>query len=162
MDKAQQTVGKKVRAWTRYDDDIGAMRSGTVVTNEVGRAIGRLTDDTRIVAEIDAELAARGYSDEEVHGQYERHYETQERAAIAAADTAIWDTSFTVEALPDEPVIQPSPPKPTRQPRGRRDRLAWVPVMQALAERYAGRTSSDWPIVSLTGSKRPMSTAWRS
>lgn len=63
-------AGEGVNPWTRFDDDIQAQRSGTSVTGKAGRAIGRLKDDGRIAAEIEAEFAARGIDREHVITRY--------------------------------------------------------------------------------------------
>jgi hypothetical protein len=78
--------------WTREDPNAGDLiRTGTVVSRKVGRAIGRLKDDARIIEELDQELSARGYSVEEVAGEYDRHCADLERAAIGRGTRGRYD-----------------------------------------------------------------------
>src|SRR6266498_4002184 len=99
LDRMAREDGKTGRfvQWTREDPNAGNLiRSGTVVTNDVGRAMGRLKDDARIIEELDQELSDRGYSVEEVAAEYEAHCADLERAAMAS-EHGDGDASFAVE-----------------------------------------------------------------
>jgi len=63
--------------------------SGNAVSNKAGRAMGRMKDDSRIAAELEAELAARGISHDDVLERYLVRQSPQETADEAIERAAI-------------------------------------------------------------------------
>ena len=151
--------------WTREDRNVDAVRSGTVISPKVGRAIARRNDDARIVREIAAVLAERGgYTPEEIFAEYlkwAQGYAASERAAMAeieAGTDAILGfgdaASFTISddgevetpapvtvtapvpAKPTKAPQEPREPKAPKAPKVKRDRLAWVATLQAVVTRH--------------------------
>jgi hypothetical protein len=61
MGAASERAGKETQQWTRYDPNVDASRSGTVISPRGGRAIGRVKDDGRILAELEGEWVRRGH-----------------------------------------------------------------------------------------------------
>jgi hypothetical protein len=65
------------------------VHSGTAISGKAGRAIGRMKDDARIAAEIEAEFAARGVNHDAVLERYIGRQSPQEGADVAAERAAI-------------------------------------------------------------------------
>lgn len=77
MSRASVDAGQGVQPWTRKigssggDSGTEGVVSGTAVSGKAGRAIGRLKQDGRIMADVEAELKARGVDVAAVHERAE-------------------------------------------------------------------------------------------
>lgn len=138
--------------WTRFDPNIQATRSGNATSASARRAKGRVTLDDRQLREVEVLLWEKhGDTEEQLTDWYAQYCERLEREALeteeagnAAFDPAMFDSEAIAEAADENPVRvkMPEPTAKVRKqatPPAKRDRLAWVSVMQSLAAQYAAQ-----------------------
>jgi hypothetical protein len=90
LEREAQRAQRGVQQWVRFDPNIQAQRSGTVINQDARAAMGRAVLAERRLAAVEQELMARGLSNEAIDDLFEKwREEAATRAGLAEEQTTV-------------------------------------------------------------------------
>jgi hypothetical protein len=119
LQRESYRAGEGVQPWTRFDPNIQDQRSGTIITRDARSALGRAVQAEKRLAAAEADLRARGLTDDEIADLTEKwEEETTEREGLRIETEGGVVTEPTAEETPFAKADQPffdAQPREVRQ-----------------------------------------------